>query len=71
MGRVGAALAAATTLCPPEEREAYASALAASLTGRGVAIEPDPKARIAYHGADGYLKRLASLFESATGLRLA
>ena len=55
----GAAVAAATALVPPEGREAYAERVAALVGRRGPRIEPSPSALAAYHGADGYLARLA------------
>jgi len=55
----GAAVAAATALVPPEDRQAYAEHVAAIVGRRGPRIEPAPSALAAYHGSDGYLVRLA------------
>jgi len=55
----GAAVAAATALVPAGERLAYAEQAAALVGRRGPRIEPSPSALAAYHGADGYLARLA------------
>lgn len=55
----GAAVAAAAALVPAEGRLAYAERAAALVGRRGPRIEPAATALAAYHGADGYLARLA------------
>jgi len=54
----GAAVAAAVALLPEEERSERAAALAAGVSARGRAIEPDPRYVAAYHGDGAYLSRL-------------
>jgi xylulokinase len=67
---IGAAIAAACALVPDTEREAMAEKARSMAAKPGEAVEPDPKIEIAYRGPGGYLDRLATAFEEATGLRL-
>lgn len=66
----GAAVAAASARIPSEEREEFAARVAAVVADRGPPILPDPAYRAAYHGEEGYLRRLARFFESASGRSL-
>jgi xylulokinase len=63
----GAAVAAAAALEPPAHREGYAAAAAAAVSRKGASVEAEPAALQACHGADGYLARLARLFDQVSG----
>ena len=64
----GAAVAAAVALMPESGREEFAARAAIVVSGRGKIVEPDRDALAAYHGEDGYLRRLERLMEGvATG----
>jgi hypothetical protein len=63
-------VAAAAALIPPAEREEVAARAAAVVADRSPPILPDPAYRAAYHGEEGYLRRLARIFEAASGRSL-
>ncbi|HUW70160.1 MAG TPA: xylulose kinase [bacterium] len=60
----GAAVAAAVAISEDGDAEHYAGRAAAAVSRRGRVQRPEPSLVVAYHGANGYLARLAALFET-------
>lgn len=60
----GAAVAAAVAIREGGDTEEYASQAAVAVSRRGKVEKPEPSLVVAYHGENGYLARLAALFET-------